>query len=231
MICRKSIFGGSRRFASTNTHNVYSTITPPSPSSLRAPRSKGTTASKWPRRLAVLTVIGGGVYLWDYLNAKVLTRTLRTGWVGVCLAVDYKMNFTPEKADDIASLHERAAKRMYHVIRENGGLYIKIGQTIAMQSTVLPEAYGRIFSTLFDEAPQVPWSEVEKLFFEEFGKSPDDVFASIDHVAKASASIAQVHQATLKSGERVAVKIQKPDIQKQVGWDLWYPYTLTQRIN
>ena len=137
------------------------------------------------------------------------------------LAIDYKLNFNPENADGIMALHERAAQRMFDTIAANGGLYIKIGQTIAMQSAVLPEPYSRIFGTLFDMAPQVPWSAVASTFKEEFGRDADDIFESIDHHATASASIAQVHRARLKTGEEVAIKIQKPEIQKQVDWDLW----------
>lgn len=194
----------------------------PDPSTLKPPLPKSHKRRRVPyKTLALLTTSLAGVTVYDRLNGKCLSRTLRTGAAGVILAVDYKMNFNPKNADGIMALHERAAQRIYDVIVANGGLYIKIGQTLAMQSAVLPEPYSRIFSSLFDDAPQVPWSEVKRLFEDEFGKSPDDVFQHIEHRAAASASIAQVHRARLKSGEEVAIKVQKPEIQKQVDWDLW----------
>ncbi len=79
------------------------------------------------------------------------------------------------------------------------------------------------FAKLFDDAPQVPYSTVERVFKAEFGRAPagpDGVFAIFEEQAAASASIAQVHRAQLKTGEWVAVKIQKPDVSKQVEWDL-----------
>lgn len=192
------------------------------PSSLKPPLPKSHRRRRVPvKTLTGLAILGIGGTIYDRLNGRCLSRTLRTGFAGVALAVDYKMNFHPENADGIMALHERAAQRIFDVIAANGGLYIKIGQTLAMQSAVLPEPYARIFGSLFDEAPQVPWSEVRKLFIEEFGRDPDDVFEHIEHRAAASASIAQVHRATLKSGEEVAIKVQKPEIQKQVDWDLW----------
>lgn len=83
------------------------------------------------------------------------------------------------------------------------------------------------FAKLFDDAPQIPYSVVKDVFQAEFGKppdGPDGVFEVFEQKAAASASIAQVHRAKLKksdgSDEWVAVKIQKPDVNKQVEWDL-----------
>ena len=83
------------------------------------------------------------------------------------------------------------------------------------------------FAKLFDDAPQVPYEVVYKVLKAQYGKEPtgpDGVFEVFEEEAVASASIAQVHRAKLKSpdgnGAWVAVKIQKPDVSKQVEWDL-----------
>lgn len=83
------------------------------------------------------------------------------------------------------------------------------------------------FAKLFDDAPQVPLPIILKVFHSEFGRpptGPDGVFEEFEEQAVASASVAQVHRAKLKSpdgnGAWVAVKIQKPDVSKQVNWDL-----------
>lgn len=83
------------------------------------------------------------------------------------------------------------------------------------------------FAKLFDDAPQVPYRVILKVFRSEFGMypaGPDGVFEEFEEDAVASASVAQVHRAKLKSpdgnGPWVAVKIQKPDVGKQVDWDL-----------
>ena len=90
------------------------------------------------------------------------------------------------------------------------------GQALAMQAAVLPPAYGEAFSTLFDEAPQMSYEEVVAVFQRDFGQNPDEIFDSFERTARASASIATVFKARLKSGEWVAVKVQKPEIEKQV---------------
>lgn len=95
------------------------------------------------------------------------------------------------------------------------------------------------FSRLFDDAPQIPYSDVERVICREFGvKSVGDIFSEFEAEAVASASVAQVHRARLKDGlgedgrgTLVAVKVQKPDVTQQVEWDLnaykflmWYVF-------
>ena len=100
------------------------------------------------------------------------------------------------------------------------------GQAIASNAAVLPPAMQAKFAKLFDDAAQVPLSEVLKVFESQFHKPPSGpggVFEYFDPVAVASASIAQVHKAKLKEedgGKWVAVKVQKPDVGKQVNLDL-----------
>jgi aarF domain-containing kinase len=85
-----------------------------------------------------------------------------------------------------------------------------------MQAAVLPAAYGEAFSTLFDEAPQISYDDVVRVFERDFKSRPEDIFDVFEHDAKASASIASVFKARLKDGRWVAVKVQKPEIEKQV---------------
>ncbi len=61
---------------------------------------------------------------------------------------------------------------------------------------------------------------MEEIFLKDLGKRPADIFETFSTEPVASASIAQVHMATLKDGRRVAVKVQKPEIAVQIGWDL-----------
>ncbi|ORZ07137.1 ABC1 family-domain-containing protein [Absidia repens] len=178
-----------------------------------------------PRRTRWLTcgTVAGlyGGYVWDdHTEAKLVQRNLRTFYHGMALAVDYKWH--GGQMETINALHERVANRIFDVFERNGGLYIKMGQVIAAQSAVLPAAYQRRARTLLDAAPAVPLASIERVFLEEYGALPNDVFAWFDPHPIASASIAQVHRARLKdTGEWVAVKIQKPAVQRQLGWDLY----------
>lgn len=166
-------------------------------------------------------------------NAAAITRSARTFGLGLIVAADYKINFreNPPLARSIGDLHARNAERLFHLLSTNGGLYLKIGQAIAMQSAVLPPQFQKMFAKMFDDAPQNDWREVEQVIREDFGKSPEEVFGVsfdgdpsmgvMERTARASASVAQVHWARLKDGREVAIKIQKKEIARQVGWDLW----------
>lgn len=189
---------------------------------------------KWGRRLLYLGVVAGGLYLIDtQFYASSITRTLRVFGLGIIVALDYKLNFRPHPfIGDIPDLHRRSAERLFNLLHANGGLYLKIGQAIAMQSAILPPEFQKMFGRMFDDAPQNEWSDVEKVIREDFGgRSPEEVFGVsfsnepgkgvMEKKARASASVAQVHWARLADGREVAIKVQKREIARQVGWDLW----------
>ncbi|KAI8915316.1 ABC1 family-domain-containing protein [Powellomyces hirtus] len=155
-----------------------------------------------------------------YAYDSTIQRNVRTLYNGALITADYKWNFVEGNAANFEALHERVANRILSVCKENGGLYIKFGQQIAAVP-VLPAAYNKTFKVLFDDAPAVSYAVVEKIIKEELGQSPDQIFETFSRTPLASASIAQVHRATLKDGSVVAVKIQKPEIQRQIGWDLF----------
>lgn len=214
----------------------YQPFTPPPPASLpkAAPPKQYRRARKWTRRLAWFTAGVGLLYGIDnQFYASSVARSVRTFSLGLLVALDYKINFRahPPLAESIPALHRRNAERLFNLLRTNGGLYLKMGQAIAMQSAVLPPEFQKMFAKMFDDAPQNGWKEVEKVIREDFGKSPEEVFGIsftgdpemgvMERTARASASVAQVHWARLKDGREVAIKIQKREIAQQVGWDLW----------
>ncbi|KAH6877743.1 ABC1 family-domain-containing protein [Alternaria rosae] len=215
-------------------------LRPPNPADLPKPRQRKIkppfTRRKWVRRFAVISALIGAGWLADrQFYASSITRSLRTFKTGLLIGIDYKINFRahPPLANSIEELHARNAQRIFDLLRYNGGLYLKIGQAIAMQSAILPPQFQKMFQQMFDDAPQNEWWEVEQVIREDFGKSVEDVFGVsftregqdgrgiMEKTARASASVAQVHWARLADGREVAIKIQKREIAQQVGWDLW----------
>ncbi|KAM7205623.1 ABC1 domain containing protein [Rhypophila sp. PSN 637] len=256
---RQSRLPTSRTLSSTATRShptgaggPFEPLRPPSPSNLGAPRAARSfhRTQKWLRRLLILSALSGTGYLIDeYVYASGIRRSLNTFGLGLLVAADYKLNFRAEpilpltigttsagkkteEGEGIPELHRRNAERLFNLLRHNGGLYLKIGQAIAMQSAVLPPEFQRMFARMFDDAPQDDWEAVEKVIRDDFGgRSVEEVFGIsfagvegkgvMERTAKASASVAQVHWARLPDGREVAIKIQKPEIKKQIGWDLW----------
>ena len=117
--------------------------------------------------------------------------------------------------------HRKNAQRVLAAIADLQGLFIKVGQLISVMANLLPDAFRKELETLQDSAPPRPYSEIEIRLREEFGaKFPREIFAEFDKTPVASASIGQVHVARLCSGEKVAVKVQYPDIETIVATDL-----------
>lgn len=171
-------------------------------------------------RTTVYGIFGGGILCaWDQnFNRGVISRTFSCLYNISYIGIDYKLNF--REGADIDALHERSAQRLYNLITRNKGLYIKLGQSLAVQANLLPPAYGQRLSQLFDRAPQDSWEQCRDTIVKELGREPEDVFAWLDTNAIASASIAQVHHAQLKNGDDVAVKIRHADIPDLTWWDL-----------
>ncbi len=101
-----------------------------------------------------------------------------------------------------------------------GPTYVKFGQIIASSPGAFGESMSREFRGLLDSVPPADTAEVHKLFAEELGAEPAELFKHFEERPFASASIAQVHFATLHSGEDVVVKIQRPGIRRRVAADL-----------
>jgi ubiquinone biosynthesis protein len=114
----------------------------------------------------------------------------------------------------------KVIKQIPRTFADLGPTYVKFGQIIASSPGAFGESLSREFRSLLDQVPPADTAEVHKLFEEELGGAPAKLFASFDEEPFASASIAQVHFATLHSGEEVVVKIQRPGIRRRIAADL-----------
>ncbi len=102
-----------------------------------------------------------------------------------------------------------------------GVLMIKLGQFLSTRADLLPERALEALSSLQDEVPPAPFSHIVSSIETELGKPVEEVFSLLERKATAAASLGQVHKATLKStGQTVAVKVQRPNVDQLVGMDL-----------
>src|SRR3954451_1617853 len=118
------------------------------------------------------------------------------------------------------SLQQKIVTELPHTFADLGPTYVKLGQIIASSPGAFGEQMSREFRSLLDAVPPADPDEVHKLFKEELGDDPSNLFKTFEDTPFASASIAQVHYATLHSGEEVVVKIQRPGIRRRVAADL-----------
>jgi ubiquinone biosynthesis protein len=117
-------------------------------------------------------------------------------------------------------LQQKVIKQLPQTFTDLGPTYVKFGQIIASSPGAFGEQLSREFRGLLDRVPPANKDEVHKLFAEELGADPSELFASFEEEPFASASIAQVHYATLHSGEEVVIKIQRPGIRRRIAADL-----------
>ena len=118
------------------------------------------------------------------------------------------------------SVQHKIVKQLPQTFSDLGPTYVKLGQIIASSPGAFGEPLSREFRSLLDRVPPADTAEVHKLFKEDLGDDPANLFKSFDEEPFASASIAQVHYATLHTGEEVVVKIQRPGIRRRVAADL-----------
>src|SRR5690606_2877437 len=126
------------------------------------------------------------------------------------------------KSDEKSSnaIPPQIAERIVKVMGELKGPWMKIGQYMSLQDTYSDNDFFEAFSTLQYESPSMSYYFTKMQIEKELGKSPDLIFKSFSRKPIGAASIGQVHEAYLHTGEKVAVKVQYPDMDKIIKSDL-----------
>ncbi|MEO5628614.1 MAG: AarF/UbiB family protein [Thermomonas sp.] len=101
-----------------------------------------------------------------------------------------------------------------------GPTFIKIGQALSTRPDMVPPAYMTALERIQDHVDPLEMAEVRAMVEEQLGAKLSTVFATFDEKPLGSASLAQVHRATLRDGRQVAVKVQRPDIVEGIHADL-----------
>lgn len=101
-----------------------------------------------------------------------------------------------------------------------GPTFIKLGQLLSTRPDLLPQPYIDALTRLQDNVGPFPGEEAERIVSEELGVRVSKAFAEFEREPMAAASLGQVHRAVLRSGARVAVKVQRPGIREQIVQDL-----------
>jgi ubiquinone biosynthesis protein len=126
------------------------------------------------------------------------------------------------------------SRRLRPAFERLGPTYIKLGQIISSGEGIFPEELVEEFRLLRDRVAPEPFATVRRTIEEDLGRPLAEVFTSFDRVPIASASIAQVHAATLRTGERVVVKVQRRTVESLVRLDIaamaWIGPQLVGRI-
>lgn len=123
-----------------------------------------------------------------------------------------------QEAEELARLEPAA--RIRCAIEELGPGFVKLGQVLSTRIDLFPPDYIAEFAKLQDQVPPLPFEDILAQLERDIGGPVDEVFAKVEKKPLAAASIAQVHRATLKTGDEVILKIRRPGVHKVIDADL-----------
>jgi ubiquinone biosynthesis protein len=161
-------------------------------------------------------------------GARVLTVGAR---LGVALGAWY---LRERRSGNQSTSRAGLSRRLRQSFERLGPTYIKLGQILSSGEGIFPEELVREFRLLRDRVPPEPWEQVKRTVELDLGAPLDEIFEHFDRTALASASIAQVHAARLRTGEDVVVKVQREQVASMVRRDIaamsWIAPVLVGRI-
>ncbi len=117
------------------------------------------------------------------------------------------------------------------IVEELGGSFVKLGQILSLRPDLIPNEYCDELSKLQDKVKPFPYIEAKKIVEKETGKKLNSLFKNFSVAPEASASIGQVHSAKLKTGEKVAIKIQRPEIKEILETDIEIMFFIAKLID
>jgi len=142
----------------------------------------------------------------------------------IALVGDDETELPPE---ELAERHEQAIGFRKRLV-ELGPAYVKLGQVLSTRPDLLPEPYIEELKRLQDDVGPISLEEVEQTIQEELGGRLSKLFATFDPEPLGTASLGQVHAATLREGREVIVKVQRPGIRASLAEDLEFFHDLAE---
>ena len=140
-------------------------------------------------------------------NVSLLSSSTYLKPVRLLIKVTYKMQ--TDKSNT-------TGKWLRNELVSMGSTYIKMGQLVASRTDLFPTYLTEELDSLKDDVPPVPMEDISSVFFTDFHKHPLEIFETFEETPIGSASIAQVHLATLRNGKEVVVKVQKPNVRYEM---------------
>ncbi len=156
----------------------------------------------------------------DLVRPRLLPPFLRFGEAAALVGGALAGWTLQEKRRGGESSRAGLSRRLRACFERLGPAYIKLGQIISSGKGIFPDELVHEFKALRDQVPPEPFAVVKRVVEEDLGRPLAEVFSRFDERCLAAASIAQVHAATLVTGEDVVVKVQRPRVERLVRRDI-----------
>ncbi len=152
----------------------------------------------------------------EHEDTRLLRRAWRIGRIMVRAGLRELLT-RPHQDEDFMRAR---ARRLREALDESGPTFAKLGQILSTRPDLVPPSFLEELANLQERVTPLSQEEVVAAMERELGVPWEDVFASIDPQPLAAGTIAQVHRATLESGERVVIKVQRPTAERDIMDDL-----------
>lgn len=153
---------------------------------------------------------------------RLFTRFLRIAWVFALAPLRYLGRLLLAEPTPGPAERERWQGEIFASALESlGATYVKFGQILGSRPDLLPPGWLGALARLQDDVVPAPWAAMRSVLERELGPERLQRFTRIDPVSLAAASVAQVHAGWLDTGEKVAIKIQRPEAREQIERDLF----------
>ena len=125
----------------------------------------------------------------------------------------------PQPGDEKQSTRQASPEQLADDLEAMGPTYVKLGQVLAGRPDLMPDDYLKALARLQDKVKPFSYAEVEEIVMTELGVRISKAFSRFDIEPVAAASLGQVHRAALRDGRAVVVKVQRPNIRRQIAED------------
>lgn len=155
----------------------------------------------------------------ERLSLALLSRFLRIAWALGTIPLRYLgRQLTAESPPEPETSERWIGELLARALESLGATFVKLGQILGSRPDLLPPGILQAMARLQDDVEPLPFEAVDRVLRREWGAARDEIEVAREPMA--AASVAQVHAGTLATGERVAIKIQRPEARAQIERDL-----------